>query len=134
MRRALPLLLLLALVGCNKDRTKDVIGTWSGGPGGTVTFTEDRKVNVQAGRDNVTGSWRLAGDKVIVTPETVQGKPIAEFKKQVQGMAANLPANMRAKIDEIDKPKTSTLSSDGKTMTSEANGPDGKPATMTKQG
>lgn len=134
MRRALPLLFVLALIGCSKDRTKDLVGTWNGGAGGSITFTEDGKVNTQAGPANITGSWKLAGDKVTVTPETVQGKPIAEFKKQLQGMAAQLPADMRSKINDMDKPQSSTLSADGKTLTSDQKGPDGKPASLTKQG
>jgi hypothetical protein len=134
MRRALPLLLVLALLGCSKDRTKDVVGTWSGGQGGNLTFSEDGKVKMQVGQFTADGSWKLAGDKVTVTTETVQGQPIATVKKQAQAMAGRLPAEYRKQIDNMDQPKTSTLSSDGKTMTSDQNGPDGKPATLTKAG
>jgi len=134
MRRALPLILALALVGCNKDRTKDVVGTWSGATGGNITFAQDGKMSSQAGPATVTGSWKLDGDKVTITPEAVQGKPIADFKKQLQGMAASLPANLRSKIDEMDKPQGLTLGADGKTMTADAKGADGKTVTLTKQG
>ena len=120
MRRALPLLVLIVLLGCKGNREKDLVGTWSGGSMSTA-LTEDKKFTTSVGGFNLTGTWKVEGDDVSLQPEMANGKTIAELKTALQAGMARVPAAQKAvaegALKNIDAPLVYTLSADGKTLT-----------------
>ena len=119
MRRALPLFLLLVLVGCKGSREKEFIGTWNTQNAAT-TLTEDKKFTTTIGGLSLEGTWTFEGDDATLTPATVAGKPVAEVKSTMQGALGRLPAAQQAMakgfVEAIDTPNVLTLSADGKTL------------------
>ena len=137
MRRALPLLLVLALFGCKGDRSKDLVGTWKS-DSVTTNLTEDKKFTTTVGNFKLAGSWAFEGDDVSLTPETVNGQTIAQVKGVLQSGMARVPAAQRpmaeSALKNIDAPLVFTLSPDGKTLTTnkEKDKHEGPGTTLTK--
>lgn len=131
----LPLLVVLALVGCKGGREKDVVGTWSM-PQMTVTATEDKNFKSAVGPLTLEGTWSVDGNDVTFQPKTMMGKPIAEVKAKLSGNPALAASGAQGAqfVNDMDKPNVMTLSDDGKSMTTnkEKDKNSGPPATLTK--
>ena len=108
------LLLSLLLVGCGKSREAQLVGNWTGPNGSTVDLKEDKTFSMSAGLA-IAGKWSLTDSNVKLTIEQIGGKPIAEFKKQMEALAKG-----NAKAQEAMKSMetvNATVSEDNKTMT-----------------
>lgn len=141
MRRALPLLLVLTLVGCKGNREKEVVGTWKAGQG-TVTITEAKTfttaVKTAVGEMKLEGPWTMEGNDITLSPKTLNGRSIADLKPQIQKTLPMIPADKRAQaesfVKDLDTPNVLTLSDDGKTLTTnkEKDKNSGPAMTLTK--
>lgn len=114
---AIGLLLVVIFLGGCKNREAIVPGTWKSQTL-TVQAKADKTWTAQMGVLNITGSWKLDGDDAVFTPETVQGKPVAQVKAALESKLSSVP-QIKQMADDIDKPNIMTISDDGKTMTTD---------------
>lgn len=141
MRRILPFVVLLALVGCKGGREKDVVGSWTS-TSMSLTATEDKKfTSTIMGQLKIDGTWAVDGNDVTFTPVSLTNpitkatETVAAFKSRLASMPA-VTANPQAKhfMDNLDTTNIMTLSEDGKAMNTnkekDKNG--GPPISMTK--
>lgn len=92
-------------------------GTWTSASV-TVTAKADKTFSGTMGPIAVAGKWKMDGDDVVFTPDTVGGQPIATVKAQLETMAAKMP-QLKTQADDLDKPNVMKLSDDGKSMTTD---------------
>src|ERR1700761_8760832 len=77
-------LLAASLFGC-QDKP-GIEGAWKYGRD-TVNFYPDHTFVEKDPKGAVGGMWMLSGDVITLTPETVENKPIAQFKAYVLSKA-----------------------------------------------
>src|SRR5580698_3961348 len=96
---------------------KLVVGKWSTGPGGVVTFSANKTFTQGAGGMSATGVWSAADHSVVISVLKIGGKSIDQF---VQMMAKSNPKQATpdaiAKLKKQMRHMALTLSADGKTL------------------
>lgn len=109
----------LAVILCSCNNKEALVpGTWTS-TSFTVTLNPDKTWKGSKTGVTMAGTWRVDGDDVIMTPETVLGQPIASVKGQMKQMADQRGGQSKSFFDDIDKPDVMKLSDDGKTMTTD---------------
>lgn len=137
-RFALPLLIIAAVaaVGCKGG---SLAGNYKGDQG-ILALKEDKSftlTNEKAPQGAAAGKWEMQGEKLHLKLETIGGKPVDEFLKQMEKLAASFgkkpdAAQMKKAEDQM-KDMEVAVSEDKKTLTIGMPG-QGQQATFTKQG
>lgn len=130
------LALTCPMIGCKPNLESQVPGTWTGARDVSITFKSDKTYTGQAMGLTETGTWAIDKGDLVVTPLTFAGKPIEEVKKLMAARLSGQSAAAKNLVDDIDKPMITTLSADGKTMTTDKSRDtnSGPGVTLTKQG
>lgn len=122
----------LCLVACQKPFEERVAGNWKGPNNSTFTIEKEKtyKVAISAMGQNISlvGDWTATGEKITLTPKTVNGQPVAQLMTMIS--AVKLSKEQKAQVEAGFKPMVYSLAGDGKTLTSEGTP---KAITLTKE-
>jgi hypothetical protein len=128
--------LALVVVLCSGCKNKEaaVPGNWKDDKGNTVSLKEDKTFTAKASVLSVAGTWKMDGDDVVMTLQTLNGQTVDKMKPLLESMAASNPG-VKKFADNLDKPSFFKLADDGKSMTTDtAKDTNGQPSqTLTKQ-
>ena len=129
---AIVVLTSLFAIGC-KNKESMVPGTWKT-PSGSCIAKEDKTFTFSVGPLTETGTWKMDGDDVVLTPLIVNGKTVQSIKQNAMARYSSLSEKARQVLDDLDKPDVLNLSDDGKTMTTDKakDKNSGPPVTLTK--
>jgi hypothetical protein len=112
-------LLCMFLLGCKPNLEARIPGSWKLAGGHVVTLAADKTCSQDMGGGfAVTGTWKIDGGDLVMTPEMIGGKPVSELKAQAISRVRSKPMTPKIKefIDDMDKPNILKLSEDGKTL------------------